>query len=265
MENNLIKLAEHSNSTQPGQEIQNNLLLVKAMETTLNETLNKWIENKNYINYLETALSSPGIHFFSFIDKPEIGSFAEKLQDLIIEKESLLKIYQPGSRKIRVMERHINDMYHDIKAEVKQYIDDEKAKLKAMEKTIHSLEGRLREVSSKNIGLYKNLVKRKRIKREIDMLEDSYITFAKRWEEARIESTTDSNRLFAVSILSKAQADKDPVFPNKNTLIPIGILLGLLFGFTVGFLMEFFDHTFKRPEDAMTYADLPHICSIPRW
>ena len=265
MENNLIRLAVNSKSAQPSREIDNNLLLETRIATTLNETRNRWIESKNYINYLERTLSSPGIHFFSFIDKPEIGSFAEKLQDLIIEKESLLKVYQPDSQKIRTMDRHINEMYQALKTEVKGYIDDQKAKLYAMEKTIEFLEERLKKFSSKNIELYKNHVEARRIRREINMLEDSYITFAKRFEEARIESTTDSNRLFAVSILSKAQAAKAPVFPNKRTIIPIGILLGLLFGFAIGFLMEFFDHTFKRPEDAMSYADLPHICSIPRW
>ena len=265
MENNLVRLAENSRSADPNREIDNNLLLETRIATTLNETRNRWIESKNYINYLERTLSSPGIHFFTYIDKPEIGSFAEKIQDLIIEKEGMLKIYQPDTNKIRVMEKHIQEMYQALKMEVYQYIDDQKAKLYAMEKTIESLEDRLGQFSSKNISLYRNNVEAKRIRREIRMLEDSYITFAKRFEEARIESTTDSNRLFAVSILSKAQASKAPVFPNKRTIIPIGILLGLLLGFAIGFLMEFFDHTFKRPEDAMTYADLPHICSIPRW
>lgn len=265
MENNLIRLAEDSNSTQPTREIENNLLMEKTLETSLNETRNRWIEQKNYVNYLEGTINSKGIHFFTFIDNVEIGNFSEKLQNLILERESLLKIYQPDSKKIRMLERHINDMYQALKTEVKLYIEDQKAKLYAMEKTMDSLEERLRKFSSKNIALYRNLVETRRINREIGMLEDSYITFAKRWEEARIESTTDSNRLFAVNILSKAQAAKAPVFPNKNTLIPIGIILGLLFGFAIGFLLEFFDHTFKRPEDAMTYADLPHICSIPRW
>ena len=265
MENNLIRLAEHSNSTQPSREIENNLLLEKSLETSLNEMRNKWVENKNYINYLERTLTSSGNHFFTFIDNIEIGSFSKKLQDLVIERESLLKIYQPESNKIRMMERHINEMYQALRSEVKRYVDDQKARLYAMEKTIDSLEERLRRFSSKNIQLYKNQIETRRIRREIGMLEDSYITFSKRLEQARIESTTDSNRLFAVTILSKAQAAKAPVFPKKNTLIPIGILLGLLLGFAFGFLLEFFDHTFKRPEDAATYADLPHICSIPRW
>lgn len=265
MENNLIRLAEHSNSAQPSREIEHNLLLEKNLATSLNEVRNRWVESKNYISYLESALSSPDIHFFNFIDNIEIGRFSDKLQYLLIERESLLKIYQPDSKKVRMMERQINDMYKTFKSEVKGYVDDQKAKLYAMEKTMDSLEERLTKFSSKNIKLYKNMVETRRINREIRMLEDSYITFAKRWEQARIESTTDSNRLFAVSILGNAQAAQAPVFPNKRTIIPIGILLGLLLGFAIGFLMEFFDHTFKRPEDAMTYADLPHICSIPRW
>jgi capsular polysaccharide biosynthesis protein len=56
-----------------------------------------------------------------------------------------------------------------------------------------------------------------------------------------------------------------PVFPNKKTFIPIGFIVGILLGFTIGFLREFFDHTFKRPEDVDNYLGLPTILSIPEF
>ena len=265
LENNLIRLAKDSDSPNPKQEIEKNLLIEKNLEITLNSIRNKWVEQKTYVKYLEKALSSPGINFFSYIDNLEIGDFGKKLQDLIIEKESLLRVYQPDTKKVRMMEEQIKNTYQALKAEVKRYVDDQKARLRAMEKKIHSLEEELKKISSKNIALYTSLIKSKRINREISLLEESYNTFAKRWEESRIESTRDPNRLFAVSILSKACASKRPVFPNKRVVIPVGILVGFITGLTLGFLREFFDHTFKRPEDVENYANLPHICSIPLW
>ena len=92
MENNLIALAEDSDSPRPKQELDNNLLIEKNLEIALNSIRNKWVEQKSYVKYLEKTLSLPGINFFTSIDNLEIGDFGKKLQDLIIKKESLLKV-----------------------------------------------------------------------------------------------------------------------------------------------------------------------------
>jgi uncharacterized protein involved in exopolysaccharide biosynthesis len=127
------------------------------------------------------------------------------------------------------------------------------------------MEARLGDIATKNILLYSNSIQLDRINRDKELLEESYNTFSKRLEEARIDNTTEANWLFWVSIVSNARASTAPVFPNKKVVIPLGVLLGFISGCTIGFLFEFFDHTFKRPEDVSNYTDLPHIYSIPRW
>ncbi len=263
MENNLLKLAEESGSPNPEKVIDANLLIEENLRRELDSLRNEWIRTKTYVEDLKGIGSSSDISFFTYIDNPAIQDFGKKLQDLFIEKESLLKAYHPQSEKIKRIQEEIDNVYQALKKEMRGYLSDQKSRLKGMEAAIRSFEDRLKRLSSNNVELFKNNIETKRIRREIDLLENSYNTFAKRWEEARIDLSTGANRLFSVSILSKPYASRTPIFPNKNIVIPMGILIGFILGITVGFLQEFFNHTFKRPEDVKNYTDFQTLFSIP--
>jgi uncharacterized protein involved in exopolysaccharide biosynthesis len=96
-------------------------------------------------------------------------------------------------------------------------------------------------------------------------LENAYKIYAKRLQEARIKGTTEAGQIFTVSILSPPTLNLTPVFPVKKKVILLGLILGFLLGITIGFLVEFFDHTFKRPEDVTNNTNLKTIFSIPDW
>jgi len=123
----------------------------------------------------------------------------------------------------------------------------------------------MRMLQQRNQELYQGSVVNNRLSREITLLEETYLTFARRLEEARIASRTESDRLFQVSVLTQPQAGLEAVFPQKRRIIPLGLVVGFLLGCTVAFLMEFFDHTFKRPEDVETFASLPNLYSINKY
>ena len=86
-----------------------------------------------------------------------------------------------------------------------------------------------------------------------------------RWEEAKINATSEAGNLFSISILTAPYYSGSPIFPNKTTVIPFGIIAGLLAGISLGFLRNYFDHTVKRQEDFKRFTDLPVLFSIPKW
>ncbi len=265
LEKNLVELAKSSESPNPSQKISNNLLIEKNLEQALNSLINSYVEKKSYVQFIERVLASKEISTFSFIDNINIGDYGKRLAALIIKRQQLLTIYSPKSEKIQLANEEIRNTYLGLKREVRRYLEGEKAKLKGMEAAIESLKERLRRIKDKNIKTFATLMKAKKIQRQVRLLEDSYNTFSRRWEEAKINQNTNADKIFSVSILGKAHASMSPVFPNKKTFIPIGFVVGILLGFTIGFLREFFDHTFKRPEDVDNYLGLPTILSIPEF
>jgi uncharacterized protein involved in exopolysaccharide biosynthesis len=264
-ETRLIKLSRKSNSLSPIQSIDNNLAVERDLKRQLNTLHAELLDKRNSIRYLEDALASQETAFFGSIENEGIIASFKELQKLIIERAELLAVYHSGARRVRAIDEQIKNITKYLRAEVRGLIKDYRSKCKSIESQIADMEARLGDIATKNILLYSNSIELDRINRDKELLEESYNTFAKRLEEARIDNTTEANRLFWVSIVSKARASTAPVFPNKKVVIPLGVLLGFISGCTIGFLFEFFDHTFKRPEDVSNYTDLPHIYSIPRW
>ena len=265
LEEQLIEQSKTSNAADYSQNIKSNLMVEDNLVRNLSNLENDWRRRKSYLQSLEAMLHSAEMNYFTSVDNLDIGDMGKELQKLVLQKGELLKIYTPQSEKIKRMNHLIQEAYTSLKAEVGRYIQTQKAKLRGIESSIQDMKDQLKSLSKKNVSLYENEIMANRIQREIGILETSYETFAKRWQEAKINSTTEADKLFTVGILSKPRVSQAPVFPKPKREIPLGVILGFLLGVTIGFLVEFFDHTFKRPEDVQNYSKLPVVYSIPKF
>lgn len=263
LEKQLNDLATHSDTADPLKEIENNLLIKQDLSQQLNVARSQLIEKKQYVSNLKQAIESNPIQFFSFIDNLSINAFADKLQGLVIEKGELLRKFHPESKKILRVEEQIDNTYSVLKSEVQSFLDDQENQERILREKIASLDLRTDDIDARNIELHAHSVSYNRIKMDLDLMQSSYNTLMKRWEEARIVNTSDENTLSLISITSQPYSSGTPVFPNKRTLIPIGVLVGLITGISLGFLSEYFDHTIKRPEDIDRFIGLPTLFSIP--
>ncbi len=264
-EKELIAMAESGNVFAPDDQIRSNLLIKENLEKDLALLRQEYSRKKNYLEHIESSLDARDINFFTSVDNMEIGDLGKRLQQLFMDKQEMRKTYAADSNKIKHFDEEIQTVYESLRSEVQSYLEIQKADVDAMESNLEELDAKLLDLEKRNIQLYTSMVRNNRLDREINLLEDSYATFAKRLEEAEINSTTKADTFFNVGVLSKPQAANAPVFPKKSRIIPLGLILGLIVGITVGFVIEFFDHRFKRPEDIMHYAELPHLFSIARW
>jgi uncharacterized protein involved in exopolysaccharide biosynthesis len=121
----------------------------------------------------------------------------------------------------------------------------------------------VKELEDRNTTLQAKAVEIRRLTREAELLQYSYETFARRAEEAKLNSATVGSSLSEeVSILSGAASSADCVFPQPLPTLVLGLIVGFIAGCSLGFVVEFLDHTFKKPTDVTRYAGLPVICSI---
>ncbi len=262
-EDELVKLAKEGNTANPVSEIESNLQIKRNLEQQLDVVRNQWIEKDLFVKHLREVLASPEVQFYSFIENQAIQLLGEKVQTLVLERGQMLRIYSEGSEKVKRVDEHIEIAYAALKSEVVDYLANQETQLDILRDQIESLEVRLEEINKRNLELQETVIANQRVQREADLLKLSYDTFARRREEARV-SGGGNNPLVSVSVLSRPFYAGSPVFPKKN-IVAVGALVGLLVGFALGFLREYFDHSFKKPEDVAKFADLPTLMSIPNW
>jgi len=261
-EDSLAAIVQQSSSADPNQEISNNLLLQKDTERQLSDLNNSVLEKRRMLAHLLTSLDSDDIQLFSFVDNVAINEFSIKLQDQIIERQKKLRVFLPTSSKIRGYDGQIRNSLESLKNEVRSYADDMAVRLSIEEEKVTALTTQLETIRQRNIELNNLALKMQQIKRDIGLLKQSYEIFMKRWEEAKINATAETNSLFSISILGNPFFNGKPVFRNKMTLIPFGIIAGLFTGISLGFLREYFDHTVRKPEDISKYVDIPVLYSL---
>lgn len=261
-EQQLQKLTLKADTPAADSEIQQNLLNMKNLERQLFDLRQQYFDQKYKIDLMEKDLQSGDTSFFSYLDDPQLTDMSDMVMQIIRQRNQEAKIFHPKSEKIQNYNDRIQKAMGRFKEEVEKYISAEKTLLDNIENKIGYVKDQIQKIRKENMGLYKSSTRSKMLERQIAILEDSYTTFTKRLEEAKIGSNYNTNKLFTVSLLTEPEAGNSPVFPNKNKVILMGILGGLILGLGAGFMVEFFDHTFKTPEDVENNTDMVYIFSI---
>ncbi len=262
----LIALVEKTRSPDPRKEIDNNLLILNGLEQQRIVLKNEAIEKKLFIKKLDESLTDGHIQFFSFIDNLLLNELGRKLLDLMAERGTLARTFNPLSVRIKAIDKQIDATSAALKAEVKNFNKNEINQLLIINNKITDVGQRIKEIQNKNIELQKDLIAAGRIDRETAYLQNSYDTLARRRDEAKINTVIDETNLSSyVKIISKPFPSNGPVFPKKSVLISLGLLIGFITGCSLGFLREYFDPTIKKPGDVANIADLPTLFSISEW
>ncbi|XPV75081.1 MAG: GumC family protein [Desulfovibrio sp.] len=264
-ENELRALVAETGAPNPSLEIQHNLTRKRTLEIQLNELETSVVEREKLIAHLRQALTSEKINFFSFVNNLTINQISEKLQALVIEEGNLLRIYTPNHEEVIAIREHVASLFGRLQTEVQAFLKNESTLLSIDTERLGLIRQRLQDIAKRNVTLHGQLIEQQSITREMDLLKHSYATFTKRLEESRISGSSDANTLFMVSVLSQPYSTGLPVFPNKKAMLPLALLAGFITGCSLGFLREYFDHTFKKPEDAERYAGMLALFSIPAW
>jgi uncharacterized protein involved in exopolysaccharide biosynthesis len=131
-------------------------------------------------------------------------------------------------------------------------------KTKNLERDIQAAEARLDQVS-------KTAYDRQRLERKVKMLEESYLIYAKKYEEARISNAMDKNRIVNISVVEPVNIVAKPGTGGKSALdlALLGTVFGLVIGVGGAFGREYINTTFSTEESARRQLRLPVLGSIP--
>ena len=262
-ENELHKLTVDSQTPDKASEMQNNLLNMKSLERQLFDLKQAYYDQKFRVDLMEADIRSGETSYFSYIKDPQIKEMSNLVLEIIKQRNEAGRIFHPESQKIQNYNKQIEGAMGSFKREIGKFINAGKSELENINNKIEFVMKQIKTLRDDNMGLYESSTRSKMLERQIAILEDSYTTFTKRLEEAKISNTYQTNTLFSVSLLTRPESSSTPVFPVKIKVISMGILAGIIMGIAVGFLMEFFNHTFKTPEDIDNNTDMTYIFSIP--
>ncbi|MBF0327741.1 MAG: hypothetical protein HQL10_01120 [Nitrospirae bacterium] len=256
-----INVVEKHRIADPLKEIENNLLVKKELETQLNALNNLAIEKKHYIEYLDNALASKDVQFFSFIDKLAITNLSNSLQQIYLEYGKVIRTYKPASDKAKPVEKQMNDALALLRGEVQSYRNSIAKELAGINKKIEYIKSTIKEINDRNVELQKQNIDTQKIAIEMNLLKHSYETFSKRKDEAVHGELSPTNSY--LSILRKPFPSDGPIFPKKRIVIPLGLIIGFILGCSFAFISEYLDHTFKKISDVERMMGLSVIFSIP--
>jgi uncharacterized protein involved in exopolysaccharide biosynthesis len=138
------------------------------------------------------------------------------------------------------------------------------------EKSLGSLSDLLMQKDRQIAGIRKKTLKLRELQTELDRLSTDadlsrkmYVNFSAKLEEIKMELGSEIPQLANIQVLAMPLKPLEPDFPKPVAVIPAGFLTGLFLSIVFAFIVEYFDHTFKTPEQIDEILGLKLIGSIP--
>lgn len=244
-------------------QIDNNIVLKKTLMKDLNDARSSIAQRKEEMLPLKQALEGDKQQYFAFLENETIMTLGMRLSELVIERGDVLRHYREETPWVQTLNNQIANLYESLRNEARLIFEERLYEVEALQARVDELKMAIKELDAENERLQKMHVVSEQVEREKTVLEESYQVFSKRREEASINSTTLQQNLSSdVSILNHADMSSKPITPGFTALILFGILVGLIAGASMGFIVEYLDHSFRRPNDVAKYLNLPVIASI---
>lgn len=201
-----------------------------------------------------------------------IDFYKEKLANLELERNKLLQNYKEGSPSVTTVEKNIAEMKDRLAKENKEIIvntvtginavyqnlDSEiivlRAELSGTQAKLSKQEDILSKLRSELDALNFHGTEIKRLSRDLAVIENNYLLYKNKTEEARIQDAMDRSRIVNISIASPATSSIIPLkkmgfVPRKIYYILIAMLASLSMGVVYSLLVDYYDRRIINERD----------------
>jgi uncharacterized protein involved in exopolysaccharide biosynthesis len=240
---------------------------------------------KKWINNLQAQIASTPPRLTTQLRTSDNGQLLENLKSTLLNLElrrtDLLEKYDPSYRPVQELEREIAQTKERIAAEEKApvredttdqnptylWLNEELAKAKAELPTLQasaaSIERSLRAYRERITALDQKGFVQQDLTRASKSAEESYLLYVNKREEARISDALDRKRISNVVI---AEAATVPALPVNSpwVLMLLGGLLATSVSAGLAFTAEYFDPSFRTPDELKQVLDVQVLAAIPK-
>lgn len=236
------------------EKAEEDLITIEQNERVLNNiltTLNKNLEEKKEIDIYFLLAQIIGTDF-----QKSLNTTLEILQNLLIEKETLLYNYTLNSGKIKQIDSRIETQKKLIQEAVKVTLDN---LLKDKTKLIENI-----NLYQGSLSMQQDYSKMMELKKLQNLTEVSQISYNKLLEAKISYSIIRAGVTSPYIILENASSALSPISPKRNITFLINIIIALFIGFGFLFLKYLFFNEIHDPQDIINYTDIPFLGVIPK-
>ena len=279
----LEKFQEKDNIISIGQETEQNLNRLMAMEGTLKDLQGEIHSTTKEVASLEAQIKEHPDEITkerNIMLNPEVTAMRTKLVDLERQRDELLQRYTPASRFVKDKEAEIAAIKVGIEAKEQnvvggtiyaqnhvkelllQQIVAKRASLEALSAKRRALidekkayEERLDVLKDRSFDLA-------RLRGEFDLARENYFMYEKKSEEARVSRAMDEENIMNAGIVQQAMP---PVIPlPRNLLIwgPVSAMAGGILGIALALVLDFFNLTIKDENDVERFLQVPVLATV---
>ena len=277
--------AAEGGTVAPAMDRELTMQKLAGFRASLDETRAAIAETSQRIQRLQQAEKATPERITTQVKKADNPQLLEQLKSTLLtlelKRSDLLSKYQPDYRPVQELTEQITQTRAAIQHELSSPMADVTTDLDPTHQMIRSdlakaqteLAGyKAREAATQGIvdsymtrarTLDESTLQEASLQREYKALEDNYLLYLKKSEEARISDALDAHRMVNVTL---AESPFVPALPSHSPLFFGGLatiaMLTASFGLIWG--LERMDRTFHSPRELEAYLGIPVLVAIPR-
>ena len=185
---------------------------------------------------------------------PQIAEAANRLAELEAERKSLLVDFTPAHPAVIEVQSNIRRVQEAMLSTYQSLRQELEFEKRDLAKTIAGFDEKLEEVPEAEL----ELAKRTRVHK---VNAELYNFLLQKQQEASI---AEASTISSVEIIDPALTPKQPIKPNKEKNLALGLILGVMLGIGMVFLLDYMDQTIKTSDDVKDKLGLNVFGIIPR-
>jgi capsular exopolysaccharide synthesis family protein len=171
-------------------------------------------------------------------------------------------IYKPGHPRLDQLKAQVNETRRQLRGEIQRTLASIESAYLAAVATEKDLRSGMEAQKRAALEMKDAAVDYAILAREVDTNRQLYDSVLQRMKEAGVAAELRASN---VSIIDQATPSRFPSKPRVTQSLLLGGCIGLIGGLGVAFLREYFDQSFKTPEEAQRYLQVPNLISVPNF
>lgn len=192
-------------------------------------------------------------------NRQSITELDKTIVTLLTKRSEISSKLSPNSRSYQEVTMQINLLRKDLKNEIMNAIKSEQMELNALEKRKINLSNNIDQLRAETTALNDKEKMLNKLEREVQLLQNNFMLYAKKEEDAKIYRERIKQNLANISIVDQASLPVEKYFPKRGIMFIVSIFVGFFGALGSPFIFEFLDHRLKTASEVEDILSLPVI------
>src|SRR5690606_23701179 len=187
------------------------------------------------------------------LDDQSIQTTVKSYNDLVLERDDLLKSATPDNPVVQNLNKNINELRSALRTALSNYRQVLQSNVNAVQTQKNKIEGKLNQLPNQERGF-------KDISREQQIVESLYLFLLHKREQTEIQAAATPAIL---KVIDEAYGSDQPVSPKKAIILLGAFFVGFLIPFGILYLKFLMDNKVHSRKDIEERFNAPILGEIP--